>query len=85
MGSTIFQPLLKSVSWKLSIRNSRKQIKKILRGRPGLKPRFGEILAEEYETAREDAADETGLELDTFPNTCPFSVEQMMDEEFLPE
>jgi hypothetical protein len=80
-----FQPLLQSVSWKLSIRNSRKQIKKILRGSPGLKPKFKGILAEEYETAREDAADETGLALKTFPKTCPFTLEQVLDEEFLPE
>lgn len=30
-------------------------------------------------------ADETGLPQDTFPRECPFSVAQVLDEDFLPE
>jgi Domain of unknown function DUF29 len=30
-------------------------------------------------------ADETGLPRATFPETCPWSLEQLLDEDFLPE
>jgi hypothetical protein len=28
---------------------------------------------------------ETGLPLQTFPETCPFSIAQLLDEEFWPQ
>ncbi len=31
------------------------------------------------------AVDETGLPLVTFPEACPWTVEQVLDEDFLPE
>ncbi|WP_366918418.1 MULTISPECIES: DUF29 family protein [Acetobacteraceae] len=34
---------------------------------------------------RRDAALETGFPEGTFPNTCPWSFDQMMDEDFWPE
>ena len=38
-----------------------------------------------YRRARRDAADDTGLPLATFPETCPWPVAQVLDEDFWPE
>jgi len=44
----------------------------------------GEILEEEYRLARRKAAAETGLPISTFPEECPFTIEQVLDPDFLP-
>ena len=51
---------------------------------PGLKPRQEELFAAAYRRARKEAAVETGLLLKTFPETCPFTVEQALDDDFWP-
>jgi hypothetical protein len=44
-----------------------------------------ERLETAYRHAREDAADETGLPLATFPEACPSSIAQVRDQDFWPE
>ncbi len=44
-----------------------------------------DILAESYARARRTAARQTGLPLETFPQACPWTVEQVLDEAFFPE
>ena len=44
-----------------------------------------QYLAMVYRHAREDAVEGTGLLLATFPETCPWPVEQVLDAEFWPE
>lgn len=72
-----YQPERRGTSWRLSIRNGREQILDLLEESPSLKPQMGFVLQKEYPRARENAADETGLPLATFPDECPFSVEQI--------
>lgn len=79
-----YQPGLQGVSWRQSIRNGRIAIDKILRDSPSLKGKLQEILVSEYPAARADAIDETGLEEQTFPETCPFTLEQVLDTDFWP-
>ena len=80
-----YQPERRGTSWKLSIRNGRRQIEKRLKNSPSLKPQLPVIVQEEYPPARENAADETGLPLSTFPDQCPFTVEQLLDVEYWPD
>jgi Domain of unknown function DUF29 len=42
------------------------------------------LLARWYPLARQDAADETRLPLATFPATCPWTPDQVLDPEFWP-
>ncbi|WP_420844723.1 DUF29 family protein [Jiella avicenniae] len=42
-------------------------------------------LADAYRRARRSAAHETELPLSTFPETCPYTAEQLRDRDFLPE
>lgn len=38
------------------------------------------MVTAEYRRARSEAADETGLALATFPEQCPFTVEQIIGD-----
>jgi hypothetical protein len=79
------QPDRRSTNWSGTIREQRRQIDKLLRDSPSLRPFVSEILAEAYADAREDAADETGLSGTDFPAECPFSVDEVLSRSFLPE
>lgn len=72
-----YQPERRGNSWRLSIRNGRRQIEKRLKNSPSLKPQLPAMVEEEYWPARENAADETGLPLTTFPEECLFTLEQI--------
>jgi hypothetical protein len=51
---------------------------------PSLKALLSQSIDQAYGTAVIQAEDETGLSETTFPKTCPWSFEQMMDTEFWP-
>ncbi len=72
-----FQPARRGKSWRLSIWNGRRDITRLLKDSPSLKTQLSVLAMEEYPAARKQAADETGLPLTTFPEQCPFTVEQM--------
>lgn len=80
-----YQPEKPSNSWSLSIRDARKQIKRLVRDAPSLNNHLTEKFDLCYQDAVEDAVDETGLPLETFPTECPYTVEQAIDREFLPK
>jgi hypothetical protein len=44
-----------------------------------------EQLQESYEKARRQAAKQTGLIISTFPEECLYSLELILDENWLPE
>jgi hypothetical protein len=71
--------------WRLTIRHARREIARRVRKNPGLQHHPARYLAEAYRHARDDAPDATGLPLATFPETCPWPVAQVLDEDFLPE
>ncbi|MDJ0730546.1 MAG: DUF29 domain-containing protein [Crocosphaera sp.] len=80
-----YQSDKQSGSWRRSIREHRRRILKAFRNSPSLKRYFEEIFNESYQEARKQAADETELSLNTFPETCPFKIEQILDPEYLPK
>jgi hypothetical protein len=77
-----FQPERRSRSWVLSMRNGRRGALRWLQDSPSLKPLRDGIVEDAYGDARLVAADETGLKLSAFPETCPFTWDEMMDENF---
>ena len=79
-----FQPQLQSGSWRASIDNARVALQKLLRDNPSFKPRLENTMAEEYRYARRNAGYETGLALLAFPIACPYTVEQVLTEDWLP-
>lgn len=80
-----FQADRRPPSWRATISEQRSHVARILKESPSLKSYPGEVLAEEYEFARWDAASETGLPVEIFPDTCPFSIKQVLDADYLPE
>jgi hypothetical protein len=72
-------------SWRATIRDHRRQVTRLLRDNPSFRRRVPPQLRESYANARVDASDETGLPLATFPVTCPWTVEDILDEAFWPE
>lgn len=80
-----FQPEFRGNSWIGSIKESRKQISRLIRKYPSLKPYLEQIFEQCYQDAVEDAVDETSLSIGTFPLTCPYALDQIFDTDFLPD
>ena len=78
------QPRRRSRSWAGTIVRERGNYERRLRKNPGLKPKQEELLHEAYRRARREAAAETGLGLSSFPETCPFTLAQTLDDDYLP-
>ena len=72
-------------SWARSIRHSRRKIAELMAESPSLHGYPAQHLATAYRPAREDAADETDLPLATFPDACPWSVEEVLDPTYWPD
>jgi hypothetical protein len=72
-------------SWQLTLKEQRRQAGRVLRDNPSLKPLLAEIVTDAHEDAILRAAQETGLEESAFPAACPFTLEQILDESFLPD
>jgi hypothetical protein len=69
--------------WKGEIRNFRAELEDILTS----KTLFNYLLEDFdkfYSKSRKIAIDKTGLSPTIFPETCPYTVEQVLDSEFLP-
>lgn len=76
------QPDRRSRSWALSIREQRLALHDVLADNPGLQPRIGEAMTRAYRRARVQAAMETGLAENRFPESCPYSYEEIVSREF---
>ena len=63
--------------WVLSIRVQRNHLNDVLSDNPGLKSRLLEALERAYRDARIEAAEQTGLDEEVFPGTCPYSFEEI--------
>lgn len=76
-----YQPEKRSRSWEITIKRERNNLKRYLRDTPSLK-RYWQDLSKVYEDARADAANETGILDWEFPETCPYSIEQIKMDGF---
>lgn len=79
-----FQPVGRSVSWQLTIKEQRREVARHLADNPSLKARLPETMADAYGDAIIAAARETSLPENTFPAECLWSFEQIMDPDFWP-
>jgi hypothetical protein len=80
-----WQPKWRGGSWRATIGEQRYRIARLLRKNPSLKPKRLAEFADAYEEAVNRAAGETELPIETFPATCPFTLEQVEDQGFWPE
>ena len=77
-----FQPNLRSRSWRLTLKEQRLRLHRHLQENPSLRSQCGQYLEQVYPLAVVRAEQETGLE--TFPEHCPYTLEQILNLEFLP-
>lgn len=68
----------RSRSWEASIIGAHRSMLLELRNNPSLKPQLPEIAAEAFADARVAASGETDLALKAFPESCPFSVQDIL-------
>jgi Domain of unknown function DUF29 len=80
-----YQPDKRSESWRSSMYTARVFIEETVQDSPILRGFLPEALGWAYPRARTDVAVETGLPLATFPETCPWPLERVLDEDFFPE
>jgi Domain of unknown function DUF29 len=72
-------------SWQSSIAEQRGRIEYHLNDSPSLKPYVPQAMQLAWKVARIKAARETGLDVQTFPQACPYTFEQAMSESWLPD
>lgn len=80
-----FQPEKRKGGWEAIIRVQRKDLNKLLGENPSLKHYPAETQADSYVKAKLDAEKETGIAYEAFPDACPYTIEQVLDDAFLPE
>lgn len=80
-----YQPTFRGVSWTITIRNQRWEIAELLEDNPSLQHWVTDTMLDAYKQARLNAQTETALRLDAFPEECPWTVEQVISNEFFPE
>lgn len=80
-----YQPERHGSSWQATIREQRRKVKRLLGQNPSLTSYLEEALQEGYEDGLDLAVRETNLPYETFPEACPYSLEQALSNEFLPE
>ena len=70
--------------WQLSVKDARLVLRKLLDQNPSLRPRLAEMLEFAYQRGRLAALRKARLSDHVIPESCPWRVEQMMDDGFLP-
>jgi hypothetical protein len=80
-----YQPQRRSDSWLDSITDARTQIELAIEDSPSLRSYPAEQVEASYQRARRQAARQTGIEITVFPEVCPYALEQVLAEDWLPQ
>ncbi len=81
----LVQPEKRRKGWAASIAEQRRRLRKTLADNPSLATYPAEELPGCYVDARFETAKETGMDVDSLPDTCPFTIEQVLDPAFSPD
>jgi len=80
-----FQPNLQGRSWRLTIEEQRLETAEHLADNPSLRFKLDDALMAAYRHAVIRAAQESSLDKEDFPASCPWTFEQAMDADFWPD
>jgi Domain of unknown function DUF29 len=79
-----FQPKKRGSSWEVSIKVQRFQTRDHIADNPSLKGQLSHYIMSAYHVAKLEALNETGMDKQVFPETCPYSFEQIMNDDYWP-
>lgn len=79
------QPGKRSNSWRSTLVTQRLRVHRLLRDSPSLRHGMPASIGSAYDDAIKEAAVETELPYETFPEECPFTAEQILDPNYLPD
>jgi hypothetical protein len=81
-----FEPQRRTRSWRATVAVQRVEIRQHLDENPGLRPSIPDVLADAYEAGRTKISIRFLRSSDPQPpRSCPWTFEQVMDEQFWPE
>jgi hypothetical protein len=80
-----FQPRRRSRNWLSSIAEHRRRLRDEFADSPSLRGYARERFEQCYQDGRQQAMIETGLAADALPSASPYTLEQTLDAEFLPD
>ena len=79
-----FQPDRRGTSWEVTIIEQRERLVEHLQDNPSLKPLLSQVLRSGYRYGTLQARREAGLSMNVLPASCPYTIEQVLDENFWP-
>ncbi|RFP58111.1 MAG: DUF29 domain-containing protein [Limnothrix sp. CACIAM 69d] len=77
-----YQPDKRSKSWRVTIREQRREILQLLKENPSLKPYLIEAITLAHKSGLDLVVKETPLDDEDLPEDCPYSAEQLFDPDF---
>jgi len=80
-----YQSVRRGGSWSDSIDGSREEIEALMKDNHTFDRLVPDFMATAYPKAVKAANKQTGLPISTFPKQCPWSFEEIMQEEFYPD
>ena len=80
-----YQSQKRTNTWRYTITKYRQEIKNYLETSPSFKQFLTEMSDQCYQDARRLTSDKIGLSPHVFPQECPFSLEEILDLDYLPE
>lgn len=82
-----YQPARQGTSWQLTIKNQRERLQQRLKKTPSLKKCLNDAdwWADAWYDARYESEKETQIDFDKFPERCPWTAEQVLDEMWFPD
>jgi hypothetical protein len=75
----------RSKSWRFTIKEQRERIRLLLQDSPSLRYQLADKLVDAYGLAVLKAIKEAPQDEGKFPETCPFSLTQLLDDQFYPD
>ncbi len=82
-----YQPARQGASWEATIKTQRRRVKRRLNQTPSLKKclQDSEWIADAWDDARDAAEKETGISFEKFPEQCPWTIEDILSEQWFPQ
>lgn len=80
-----FQSELRGRSWEGTIEEQRHKIKRLIKKNPSLKTKIPEAVEEAFSDSKSIIKKDTPLDLKLLPAECPYTFDQITDDDFYPQ